>query len=474
MDNRGGVLMHRYEVGRLLGQGTFAKVYYARNISTGMSVAIKMIDKEKVLKVGMIDQIKREISVMRLIRHPHVVELYEVMATKTKIYFVMEYAKGGELFNKVAKGKLEEDIARRYFQQLIAAVDYCHSRGVCHRDLKPENLLLDENENLKVSDFGLSALAESKHQDGLLHTTCGTPAYVAPEVINRRGYDGSKADIWSCGVILFVLLAGYLPFHDSNLMEMYRKIGKGEFKFPNWFAPDVRRLLSKILDPNPNTRISMNKIMESSWFRKGLDSRTICIIREVKEPPPLDADALFGPDEGENTTTESKHEPSSLSNLNAFDIISYSAGFDLSGLFEGVDQRKEVRFTVNKPASVIISKLEDIAKRLRLKVKKKDAGLMKFEGAKAGRKGVLGFDAEIFEITPAFHLVEMKKSNGDTMEYQKVLKEEIRPALKDIVWTWQGEQPPPPPPPPPLPHQQLLEKEESHPSHDSTLPSSSN
>lgn len=469
MENRGGVLMHRYEVGRLLGQGTFAKVYYARNISTGMSVAIKMIDKEKVLKVGMIDQIKREISVMRLIRHPHVVELYEVMATKTKIYFVMECAKGGELFNKVAKGKLKEDVARRYFQQLIAAVDFCHSRGVCHRDLKPENLLLDENGNLKVSDFGLSALSESKRQDGLLHTTCGTPAYVAPEVINRRGYDGSKADIWSCGVILFVLLAGYLPFHDSNLMEMYRKIGKGEFKFPNWFAPDVRRLLSKILDPNPNTRISMTKIMESSWFRKGLDSRTICIVREVKEPPPLDVDALFGPDEGENSGTESKQEPSRLSNLNAFDIISYSAGFDLSGLFEGVDQRKEVRFTVNKPASTIISKLEDIAKRLRLKVKKKDAGLMKFEGTKAGRKGVLGFDAEIFEITPAFHLVEMKKSSGDTMEYQKVLKEEMRPALKDIVWTWQGERPPPPPPPP-LPQQQLVEQEESHPSHDSTLP----
>ena len=133
--------MQRYELGRLLGQGTFAKVHHARNLKTGMSVAIKIIDKERVLKVGMIDQIKREISVMRLIRHPNVVELYEVMATKTKIYFVMEYVKGGELFNKVSKGKLKEDVARKYFQQLISAVDYCHSRGVCHRDLKPENLL---------------------------------------------------------------------------------------------------------------------------------------------------------------------------------------------------------------------------------------------------------------------------------------------------------------------------------------------
>lgn len=431
--------MQRYELGRLLGQGTFAKVHYARNLKTGMSVAIKIIDKEKVLKVGMIDQIKREISVMRLVRHPNVVELYEVMASKTKIYFVMEYVKGGELFGKVAKGKLKEDAAKKYFQQLISAVDYCHSRGVCHRDLKPENLLLDEHGNLKVSDFGLSALAESKHQDGLLHTTCGTPAYVAPEVINRRGYDGSKADIWSCGVILFVLLAGYLPFHDSNLMEMYRKIGKAEFKFPNWFAPEVRRLLSKILDPNPNTRISMTKIMENSWFRKGL-VKPIISKTEEKERAPVDADAVFSPSGSTSTVAESKNELAKPCNLNAFDIISFSAGFDLSGLFEEREKRKEVRFTSNKPVSTIISKLEGIAKLLRLKVKKKDGGLLKIEGSKEGRKGVLGMDAEIFEITPFFHLVEVKKSSGDTLEYQKVMNQEIRPALKDIVWTWQGEQ----------------------------------
>nr|WBR46438.1 CBL-interacting protein kinase 2 [Ammopiptanthus mongolicus] len=457
MEQKGSVLMQRYELGKLLGQGTFAKVYHARNLISGMSVAIKMIDKDKVSSVGMIDQIKREISVMRLIRHPHVVELYEVMASKTKIYFVMEYVKGGELFNKVVNGRLNQDVARRYFQQLISAVDYCHSRGVYHRDLKPENLLLDENGNLKVSDFGLSALAESKHQDGLLHTTCGTPAYVAPEVINRKGYDGAKADIWSSGVILYVLLAGYLPFRDSNLMELYRKIGKGDFKFPSWFAPDVRRLLSKILDPNPKSRISLAKIMESSWFRKGLEKPTV-IDNEDKELAPLDADGVFGACEnGSHVVESSIHELSEPCNLNAFDIISYSSGFDLSGLFEDTEHKKEVRFTSNKPASIIISKLDEICKRLRLKVKKKDRGLFKLEGTKEGKKGPLGIDAEIFEITPVFHLVELKKSSGDTLEYQKLLKQEVRPALKDIVWSWQGEQP-----------QQLqhgLVQIEQHPSH---------
>nr|ABY58262.1 serine-threonine kinase [Persea americana]ABY58268.1 serine-threonine kinase [Persea americana]ACA65279.1 serine-threonine kinase [Persea americana]ACA65301.1 serine-threonine kinase [Persea americana]ACA65305.1 serine-threonine kinase [Persea americana] len=438
MDNKGGILMQRFELGRLLGQGTFAKVYHARNLKSSQSVAIKVIDKEKVLKVGMIDQIKREIATMRLASHPNVVQLYEVMATKTKIYFVLEYVKGGELFNKVAKGKLKEDVARKYFQQLVSAVDFCHSRGVYHRDLKPENLLLDENENLKVTDFGLSALAESKRQDGLLHTTCGTPAYVAPEVISRKGYDGAKADIWSCGVILFVLLAGYLPFHDSNLMELYRKVGKAEYKCPNWFPPEVRRLLARILDPNPNTRISIAKIKDNSWFKRGFEAKFAKGETKSKELAPLDTDAAFA--SSDTGVAARKPELVKPQHLNAFDIISLSAGFDLSGLFEDTNCRKEARFASKQPASTIISKLEDIAKRLRLKVKKKDEGILKLEGSKEGRKGVLSIDAEIFVVNPSFHLVEVKKSSGDTLEYQKLWNQDMRPALTDIVWAWQGDQ----------------------------------
>ncbi|KNA07470.1 hypothetical protein SOVF_171570 [Spinacia oleracea] len=438
-ENKVTILMQRYELGKLLGQGTFAKVYYAKNIKTGASVAIKVVDKEKVLKVGMIEQIKREISVMRLVKHPNVVQLYEVMASKTKIYFIMEYVRGGELFNKVAKGKLKVDVARKYFQQLISAVEYCHSRGVYHRDLKPENLLLDENENLKVTDFGLSALADTRKQDGLLHTTCGTPAYVSPEVILRKGYDGAKADIWSCGVVLFVLLAGYLPFQDPNLMEMYRKIGKAEFKFPTWIPSDARRLLFKILDPNPKTRISTAKIMENSWFRKGFDSKLLQVRPVVNDmiSDVLDVDAIFGPSENLEAKQADTHP---CYNLNAFDIISSSEGFDLSGLFEEKSQKKEVRFSSCQTASTIISNLEEVAQKSKMKVKKKDGGLMRFEGCKEGRKGVLCFDAEIFEVTPTFHMVEMKKRGGDSLEYQKVVKQEMRPALKDIIWSWQGEQ----------------------------------
>ncbi|KAI9095063.1 hypothetical protein K1719_026527 [Acacia pycnantha] len=440
MENKPNILTQKYELGRLLGQGTFGKVYYARSTITSQSVAIKVVSKDKVVKSGQTEQIKREISVMRRVRHPNIIQLYEVMATKSKIYFVIEYAKGGELFDKVARGKLKEDVAHKYFQQLVNAIDFCHSRGVYHRDIKPENLLLDENENLKVSDFGLSALAESKRQDDLLHTPCGTPAYVAPEIIKRKGYDGAKADTWSCGVVLFVLLAGHHPFHDQNLIMMYRKISRADYKFPNWFSLEVRRLLTKVLDPNPDTRIPLAKIKEYSWFMKGPSSRerkSEWVNKSVSTSGTKPCDQT---NESESIAAEATQESVVPTSINAFDIISRSKGFDLSGFFEDSFKKVEAIFSSRQPASVIVSKLEEIAKHLRLMIKKRAAGLFKLEGLKEGRKGIISIEVEIFEAAPCFHLVEMKKSNGDTLEYQSILKEEIRPALKDIVWIWQGEE----------------------------------
>uniref|UniRef100_A0A0A9H7D0 non-specific serine/threonine protein kinase n=1 Tax=Arundo donax TaxID=35708 RepID=A0A0A9H7D0_ARUDO len=365
MAEKGNILVEKYQVGWLLGKGSFAKVYHARNVKTSQSVAIKVIDKEKILKCGLMDQISREISVMRLVRHPNIVQLYEVMATKTKIYFVLEYVKGGELFNKVQRGRLKEDVARKYFQQLISAIDFCHSRGVYHRDLKLENLLLDENRNLKISDFGLSALPECKRQDGLLHTSCGTPAYVAPEVINRKGYDGAKADIWACGVILYVLLAGYLPFQEKNLMDMYKKICKAELKWPSWFSSDVRRLLRRILHPNPSTRISIAEIMENSWFRIGLDARLFnYTMHPIEDVMPVDMDMTF--DSLNNNTIDSKQASEKLANLNAFDIISLSTGFDLSRMFEE-NNKEECKFTSTNTASTIMTKARGNCKELATK-----------------------------------------------------------------------------------------------------------
>ncbi|KAJ1297223.1 hypothetical protein BS78_01G361600 [Paspalum vaginatum] len=439
MVEKENILMQRYEMGKLLGKGSFAKVYHARNVKTSQSVAIKVIDKEKILKCGLVDQITREISVMKLVKHPNIVHLYEVMATKTKIYFVMEYVKGGELFNKVQRGRLQEHVARKYFQQLIRAVDFCHSREVYHRDLKPENLLLDENRNLKISDFGLSAVSDCKRQDGLLHTSCGTPAYVAPEVISRKGYDGAKADIWACGVILYVLLAGYLPFQDKNLMDMYKKICKAELKWPSWFSSDVRKLLWRILHPNPSTRISIAEIMKYPWFRIDLDASLFDYTMNKIEDDTL-ADMDLALDSAKSNVVECNVAAEELTNFNAFDIISLSNGFDLSGLFEENTSKEESKFMSTNTSLAIITKLEEVAKSLQLKVIKISGGLIKMEGSRPGRKGVVSINVEAFQITPTFHLVEIKKTNGDSLEYQKIMEQGLRPALKEIVWSWQGEQ----------------------------------
>ncbi|CAI0431334.1 unnamed protein product [Linum tenue] len=420
--------MGRYEVGRLLGQGNFAKVHHARDLKTGQSVAIKVIDKEKALKAGLTSNIKREISVMRRVKHLNVLQLYEVMASKTKIYFVIEYAKGGELFNKLAKGRLKEDAARKYFQQLINAVEFCHGKGVYHRDLKPENLLLDGNGVLKVSDFGLSALVESKCQDGLLRTTCGTPSYVAPEVLHARGYDGAKADIWSCGVILYVMLAGYLPFHDANMIVMYRKASNADYKLPAWFAPEVRHLLSRMLDPNPVTRTTISEIMEDPWFRKGPESQSGCLKNDLTRIIPRET----GGHEGKG---EELGKPTSL---NAFDIISCSNGLNLSGLFAERDQNKEaLKFVSLQSASTIMSKLEDMATHLELQVKKRDRGVLILEASDEGRRrSHLSIIAEVFEFTPFCHLVEMRScgSGENFKEHWPTVEKQLREDLKDIVW----------------------------------------
>jgi 5'-AMP-activated protein kinase catalytic alpha subunit len=429
-------LLGRYEIGKLLGHGTFAKVYHARNVKTNESVAIKVIDKEKILKVGLMAHIKREISILRRVRHPNIVQLFEVMATKAKIYFVMEYVRGGELFNKVAKGRLKEEVARRYFQQLISAVSFCHARGVFHRDLKPENLLLDENGNLKVSDFGLSAVPDQIRQDGLFHTFCGTPAYVAPEVLAKKGYDAAKVDIWSCGIVLFVLMAGYLPFQDQNIMVMYKKIYKGEFRCPRWFSSELVRLLSKLLDTNPVTRITIPEIMENRWFKKGfkhikfyIEDDKVCSVQD-EDDVGSSSDQSLSESESEFETRRRVTTLPRPASLNAFDIISFSPGFDLSGLFE--EGGEGARFVSGAPVSKIISKLEEIAKVVSFTVRKKDCRVS-LEGSREGVKGPLTIAAEIFELTPKLVVVEVKKKGGDKGEYEEFCNRELKPGLQKLM-----------------------------------------
>ncbi|KAF7815531.1 CBL-interacting serine/threonine-protein kinase 3 [Senna tora] len=397
----------KYEVGRTIGEGTFAKVRFARNSETGDPVALKILDKEKVLRHKMAEQ---------------------VMGSKTKIYIVLEYVTGGELFDKIVNhGRMGESEARRYFQQLINAVDYCHSRGVYHRDLKPENLLLDVNGNLKVSDFGLSALSQQVRDDGLLHTTCGTPNYVAPEVLDDQGYDGATADLWSCGVILFVLLAGYLPFDDSNLMNLYKKISAAEFTCPPWLSFSARKLITQILDPNPMTRITIPEILEDEWFKKDYKPP---IFDEKLETNLDDVEAVFKDSEEHHVTEKKEEQPTAM---NAFELISMSKGLNLENLFDPEQgYKRETRFTSTRPANEIISKIEEAAKPLGFDVQKKNYK-MKLENVKAGRKGNLNVATEVFQVAPSLHMVEVRKAKGDTLEFHKFYKT-LSTRLEDVVW----------------------------------------
>ncbi|XP_057772539.1 CBL-interacting serine/threonine-protein kinase 11 [Salvia miltiorrhiza] len=400
-------LFNKYEVGKLLGCGAFAKVYHARDVATGRSVAIKVINKSRLNNnATLINNIKREISIMSRLRHPNIVKLYEVLATKRKIFIVLEFVKGGELFAKVAKGRFSEDLARKYFQQLISAVGYCHSRGVYHRDLKPENLLLDENGDLKVSDFGLSALADHVRPDGLLHTLCGTPAYVAPEILAKRGYDGAKVDAWSCGVVLFVLTAGYLPFNDPNLMNMYKKIYKGEFRCPKWTSPDLKQFFCRLLDTNPETRISIEQIKRDPWFRKGYS--------EVKP---------------ESICGMWKDEERKLQDLNAFDIISFSRGLDLSGLFDGkfVASEDVDRLTAEEQPEIVMEKVEEVVKAesggLQLR-KTKECGV-----ELEGQNGDFVVSLDVYRLTDRLVVVEVKRKAGDATAFAGLWNNKIRPVI---------------------------------------------
>lgn len=411
------ILGSRYEMGKLVGCGAFAKVYHARNVRTGQSVAIKCVSKKRIVTGGLTSQIKREISIMRRMRHTNIVKLYEVMATKTKIYFVMEFEKGGELFSKVSKGRFSEDLSRKYFQQLISAVGYCHARGVFHRDLKPENLLLDANWNLKVSDFGLSALKDQIGSDGLLHTQCGTPAYVAPEILSKKGYDGAKVDVWSCGVILYVLIAGYLPFNDRNLMVMYRKIYEGEFCFPKWTSPDLRRFLLRLLDPNPVTRISIEDIIRDPWFTKNTSNSL-----------------SFNFNEFHDSDLKIEHDLTKC--LNAFDIISFSSGIDLSPLFDepGCDLKVGERFVSAHAPEEIRDRVEEVARGQGLVVSRGEDWRLKVEGY----NGNCTIMIEMDRLTDELVVVEVDFRDEVGSVCKKIWKSLIRPKIVGLIYEPKG------------------------------------
>ncbi|XP_064784146.1 MAP/microtubule affinity-regulating kinase 3-like isoform X1 [Oncorhynchus masou masou] len=262
-----------YRLLKTIGKGNFAKVKLARHILTGREVAIKIIDKTQ-LNPNSLQKLFREVRIMKLLNHPNIVKLFEVIETERTLYLVMEYASGGEVFDYlVAHGRMKEKEARAKFRQIVSAVQYCHQKHIVHRDLKAENLLLDADMNIKIADFGFS---NEFTMGNKLDTFCGSPPYAAPELFQGKKYDGPEVDVWSLGVILYTLVSGSLPFDGQNLKELRERVLRGKYRIPFYMSTDCENLLKRFLVLNPAKRgtfevrdDSENQIMKDRWINVG-------------------------------------------------------------------------------------------------------------------------------------------------------------------------------------------------------------
>lgn len=257
-----------YRLLKTIGKGNFAKVKLARHIPTGREVAIKIIDKTQ-LNPSSLQKLYREVRIMKILNHPNIVKLFEVIETEKTLYLVMEYASGGEVFDYlVAHGRMKEKEARAKFRQIVSAVQYCHQKHIVHRDLKAENLLLDADMNIKIADFGFS---NEFTVGGKLDTFCGSPPYAAPELFQGKKYDGPEVDVWSLGVILYTLVSGSLPFDGQNLKELRERVLRGKYRIPFYMSTDCENLLKRFLVLNPGKRGTLEQIMKDRWINSSSD-----------------------------------------------------------------------------------------------------------------------------------------------------------------------------------------------------------
>jgi len=262
------IVLAQYRLGKTLGIGAFGKVKLAHHLLTGLKVAVKILNKGKIKHMEMTEKVRREINILKMCTHPHIIRLYEVIDTPSDIFVIMEFVPGGELFDYiVSRGRLPPDEARHFFHQIVSGIEYCHHHKIVHRDLKPENLLLDADNNLKIADFGLSNVA---HDGDFLRTSCGSPNYAAPEVISGNLYAGPEVDVWSCGVILYALLCGTLPFDDESIPNLFKKIKSGMYSLPSHLSQSSRELILRMLVVDPIKRITIAEVRQHPWYQHKL------------------------------------------------------------------------------------------------------------------------------------------------------------------------------------------------------------
>ena len=249
--------LDQYQIDKTIGEGTFGKVKLGIHIPTGEKVSIKILEKDKIQDKEDSKRISREIKILKLLNHPNIIKIYQIIEDSKNYYIIMEYAKGGELFDYIVKKKhLSEKESSIFFYQLINAIEFIHKKNISHRDIKPENLLLKSNLILTLIDFGLSIQYYDKE---LLNTPCGSPCYAAPEMIMGKKYNGLYSDLWSCGIVLYAMVCGYLPFEDKDNEKLYRKIINGKLDFPERISFKCKDLIKKILNVNAKKRLSINE-----------------------------------------------------------------------------------------------------------------------------------------------------------------------------------------------------------------------
>lgn len=425
-----GKKVEKYQLGKTLGRGTFSKVKYAIDTETNLPYAIKIINRQMIKQEKMESQMKREIAVMKLLKHKHVVKLREVLQSSKHIYIVLELVTGGELFDRIVQAKrFDENTARRYFQQLITGMEYCHSQGIAHRDLKPENLLLDKDDYLKISDFGLSALSSA--DDKLLQTTCGTPNYVAPEVLKEKGYSGLTADVWSCGVILYVMLAGYLPFEDRTMAGLFQKIEAGKFTFPDHFNKDVKQLISQMLVVDSTKRITIKNIMSNKWFKTGYEKDSTSYDKvQVSDGMLANAIETTAEQESSKSSEGEKTQVEQItSSLNAFDLASKLMSGAFNPLMSGVKIHRETRFIATGAAEIVRDILKKTLQELNANPSEKNGEIKCFVNLPGG---VVTFNINVESTAGGFSLVEVRRGRGRILDFNQTYRSLLE-QLGDIV-----------------------------------------
>jgi len=438
-------------------QGTYSEVKYAQQMDTGEAVAMKILNKEHLVRTNMVEQIKQEITILKRIHHPYIVDLKEVMSSKDKIFMAMELVTGGDLFDKIAvEGPMKEPAAKTLFVQLLSALHYCHSQGIYHRDLKPENVLLSSEGNVKLSDFGLGTVRQEDtiKSAGLLNTICGTPNYAAPEVLARKGYDGATADIWSLGVVLYVVLAGCLPFDEDDLVTMFQRISQADYETPPWLSSDAADIIKSMLTADPNQRTTLQKLWEDPWLAgitrpsetlanhsalalstansmllsletgvSGMDEKSVLTSIGGSHGSSLSnstgEDDIFRP-----TVTQRDIDPLSSSGdldgqrkLNAFELI--NDYLDISALFEDRDDvvTRRTRFTTAAQPDSILGAIEHAAVAIGGRVEKRNQDSVR--AYIPNRKGPIRVSARVLEVVSGQRIVDISKVSGNTAEFYK-------------------------------------------------------